>query len=312
MSVNALEKTIAALTEQEGLPENYAITVQQIILPLVDYICSLRGSEQRTLVVGIHGAQGTGKSTLVLFLREILSRHYDCSTASFSLDDIYLTRAERRELAERVHPLFITRGAPGTHDLELGQRVMDQLRSARSGDETAIPQFDKSTDDRAPSDRWPVFRGRADVILVEGWCLGARPESGVALKVPVNTLEEQEDKQGVWRGYVNERLSTTYKNFFSQLDSLIMLKAPSMASVLEWRTLQEHKLAERMRSGPALADTAQQLRVMGDDEVARFIMHYERVTRACLADMTERADIVIDVAEDHSFGFSIEPPVKRT
>ena len=306
MSVTSLEKTIAALIEQEGLPEIYARTVQQTILPLVDYIASLHESRQRTLVVGIHGAQGTGKSTLALFVREILSRHRNCAAVSISLDDLYLTRAERRELARRVHPLFITRGVPGTHDLELGQRVIDQLRSARPGNETAIPTFDKSTDDRVPSELWPVFTGRANVILLEGWCIGASPKSEAELKVPINALEELEDRQGAWRSYVNECLSTTYKDFFCQLNSLIMLKAPSLASVLEWRTLQEHKLAERIRSEPAPSEKGQQSRVMSDDEVARFIMHYERVTRASLLNMPARADVVIDVAEDHSLGFITE------
>ena len=41
---------------------------------------------------------------------------------------------------------------------------------------------------------------------------------------------------------------------------------------------------------------------MTDEEVGRFVMHYERVTRACLAEMPGRADVLINVAEDHSLG----------
>jgi len=307
--VNALENTIATLIDQEGLPKSYANTVQQIIVPLVHYVSQLQESEQRMLVVGVHGAQGTGKSTLALFMRELLSRHWKCPTASFSLDDIYLTRAERRELAEQVHPLLLTRGVPGTHDLELGLRVIDQLRSAQPGDETAIPAFDKSIDDRAPVDNWPIFKGRPAVILLEGWCVGARAQSKEALTASVNLLEDQEDAEGVWRTYVNQCLSTTYKDFFSQLDSLIMLKAPSMESVLEWRTLQENKLAERMRAVAASDDRSQPLRVMSDDEIARFIMHYERITRASLAEMPARAEVVIGVSESHFLSFKVEPPI---
>ncbi|WP_239985851.1 hypothetical protein [Marinobacter salexigens] len=306
--MNALENTIATLIDQEGLPKSYANTVRQIIVPLVQYVSQLRRSAKRTLVVGIHGAQGTGKSTLALFMRELLSKHWDCPTVSFSLDDIYLTRAERRELAGQVHPLLLTRGVPGTHDLELGLRVIDQLRSAQPGDETAIPAFDKSIDDRAPADDWPVFKGRAAVILLEGWCVGARAQSKKALTVPVNLLEEQEDTEGVWRDYVNQCLNTNYKEFFGQLDCLIMLKAPSMESVLEWRTLQENKLAERMRAA-ASDDRSQPLRVMSDDEITRFIMHYERITKASLAEMPARADVVIGVSESHSLSFKVEPPI---
>lgn len=307
--MNALENTIATLIDREGLPKSYANTVQQIIVPLVHYVSQLHKSAQRTLVVGIHGAQGTGKSTLALFMRELLSKHWSCPTASFSLDDLYLTRAERRELAEQVHPLLLTRGVPGTHDLELGQRVIDQLRSAQPGDETAIPGFDKALDDRAPAGDWPVFEGRAAVVLLEGWCVGARAQSKTALTAPVNPLEAQEDAEGVWRTYVNQCLSTTYKDFFSQLDSLIMLKAPSMESVLEWRTLQENKLAERIRTAAVSADKSRPLRVMSSDEVARFIMHYERITRASLTEVPAKADVVIDVSESHFLSFKVEPPI---
>ncbi|MBC7184733.1 MAG: hypothetical protein H5U30_14320, partial [Marinobacter sp.] len=216
-----------------------------------------------------------------------------------------LTRAERKDLAEHVHPLFITRGVPGTHDVALGQRVIDQLRSARPGESIPIPSFDKSRDDRVPDNAWTEFSGRAEVILVEGWCLGARPEAEDALVTPINSLEAEEDPRGTWRTYVNEQLKGEYREFFRQFDCLVMLKAPSIACVLEWRRLQEQKLARKTQSAPEQgidADPAQQLRVMNDQEVARFVMHYERVTRACLAEMPGRADVLIEVAEDHSLG----------
>lgn len=305
VSDRSLEQTIKALIHQEGLPETYAQTVEQTILPLADHILALHDTEKGPVVVGIHGAQGTGKSTLTLFLREILVRHQNCPTANFSLDDIYLTRAERQDLAERIHPLFKTRGVPGTHDVALGQSVLDQLSSAGPDDRTPIPLFDKSRDDRVPVEEWPVFSGRAEVILVEGWCLDARPEDEGALSSPINRLEADEDPHGTWRTYVNEQLKGEYRDFFGQIDCLVMLKAPSMKCVLEWRSLQEKKLARKTRSATEegeIGTGAQGLRIMNDDEVARFVMHYERVTRACLAEMPGRADVLINVAEDHSLG----------
>ncbi|MBW4936078.1 hypothetical protein [Marinobacter sp. F4206] len=305
MSERELKKTVDALIKQEALPGKYARTVEQTILPLVDQIVALRSQSAGAVVVGIHGAQGTGKSTLTLFLKEILSTHRGCPTASFSLDDIYLTRAERRELADAVHPLFITRGVPGTHDIELGRQIIEKLRSAGANDQTPIPAFDKSIDDRVPRQDWPVFTGPASVILLEGWCLDARAEPDEALDRPMNSLEAEEDPRGIWRKHVNDCLKGAYRQLFDQLDTLVMLKAPSMESVLEWRTLQEHKLAEKSRSAPKKGEPdggAQGLRIMSDDEVHRFIMHYERVTRACLKEMPERADVLIEVAEDHSLG----------
>lgn len=305
MSDRSLEQTVSALIQQEGLPDCYAETVEKTIVPLADRICALHDTEKQPIVVGIHGAQGTGKSTLTLFLREILLRHRNRSTANFSLDDIYLTRAERKDLAERIHPLFKTRGVPGTHDVALGQQVLHRLRSAAPDDATPIPAFDKSRDDRVPREKWPVFGGRAEVILLEGWCLDARPEKDCALAEPMNPLEENEDPDGVWRSYVNDQLKGEYRQFFDEIDFLVMLKAPSMECVLEWRRLQEQKLAKKIRNAPKsgeLHGNAQDLRIMTDEEVGRFVMHYERVTRSCLAEMPGRADVLINVAEDHSLG----------
>jgi len=305
VSDRSLEQTVSALIQQEGLPDSYAETVEKTILPLADRICALHDTEKQPIVVGIHGAQGTGKSTLTLFLREILLRHRNRSTANFSLDDIYLTRAEREDLAERVHPLFKTRGVPGTHDVALGQQVLNRLRSAAPEDATPIPAFDKSRDDRVPRDQWSVFGGRAEVILLEGWCLDARPEKDSALDDPINRLEANEDPDSLWRSYVNDQLKGEYRQFFDEIDFLVMLKAPSMECVLEWRRLQEQKLARKTRNAPKMGElhgNAQDLRIMTDDEVGRFVMHYERVTRACLAEMPGRADVLINVAEDHSLG----------
>lgn len=305
MSDHSLDQTVKALIQQEGLPDNYARTVEKTILPLADRICALHDTEKQPIVVGIHGAQGTGKSTLTLFLREILLRHRNRPTANFSLDDIYLTRAERQALARRVHPLFKTRGVPGTHDMALGQHILHRLRSAGPGDATPIPAFDKSRDDRVPREHWPVFGGRAEITLLEGWCLGARPEKDSALRTPMNPLEANEDPDGVWRSYVNDQLKGEYRRFFDEIDCLIMLKAPSMECVLEWRRLQEQKLAMKIRSAPEKGEPhggAQDLRIMTDEEIGRFVMHYERVTRSCLAEMPDRADVLINVAEDHSLG----------
>lgn len=305
MSEPELKQTIADLIERESLPDTYATTVEQTILPLVAHIEAVRDRADGPVLIGIHGAQGTGKSTLALFLQTILSQHRGCPTASFSLDDLYLTRAERQELARTVHPLLVTRGVPGTHDVALGLQVIEHLKTAGADDQTSIPAFDKSIDDRVPAERWPVFTGPAQVILLEGWCVGARAEPDAALDRPINALEADEDPSGEWRRYVNACLQDAYRPLFDRFDSLVMLKAPSMDSVLEWRTLQEHKLANRMKRAPETGGSepsAPPLRIMSDDEVHRFIMHYERVTRSCLAEMPDRADAVIEVAEDHSLG----------
>ena len=296
------QKTIDTLMAREGLPPGYSNSVASIMVPLVEAIVALQKRHRRSVIIGIHGAQGTGKSTLTLFLRELLQRHWQCPTASLSIDDLYLTRAERQSLANEIHPLFQTRGVPGTHDLTLGNRVLDQLLSAGPADRTPLPAFDKAVDDRVPEAQRPVFEGPAKVILLEGWCVGATPQPDSALARPVNTLEAEEDAQGQWREYVNQCLKSGYREFFDRLDWLVMLEAPSMDCVLQWRRLQEQKLAQRharaAKEGSG-ASGSPELRIMSDHEVQRFIMHYQRVTEHCLRVLPKRADVLIPVGADH-------------
>jgi D-glycerate 3-kinase len=274
---------IAAFLASHGLPPSARTAVEQIHTPLADWIASQHAGLGRGLLVGLCGAQGSGKSTAALVIRHLLETK-GLRVATLSLDDLYLTRAERLALAQRVHPLLATRGPPGTHDIALGQAVITAL--GQPGD-TAIPSFDKAADDRRPRAAWPVFEGPADIILFEGWCVGAIPEPAEALDEAVNALERNEDPDRIWRRYVNDALAA-YQPLFARLDRLILLKAPYFPVVERWRGEQEAK-ARAARVGP---------RVMTPVEVARFIQHYERLTRAILAEMPARADALVELGEE--------------
>lgn len=312
--LHSMNDLTAELIRAEGLPDYFQAAVTRYFVPLAEEIARRQKQLERPMLVGVNGAQGTGKSTLALFLQTMLTSELDCPCARFSLDDLYRTRIEREWLARKIHPLLVTRGVPGTHDLVLGQQTVDQLISAGPMTETRIPAFDKAIDDRLPHPRWPIYTGVAKVILVEGWCVGAQPEQDAdALAAPVNSLEAEEDRDGVWREYVNIQLKGPYADFFGQLDMLIMLKAPSMDCVLNWRTLQERKLANKRTDAPEQRnngllssaagtheDPNDHVRgIMSEAELRRFIMHYERLTLAMLRDMPARADAVLDIAEDH-------------
>ena len=303
MPETATEQALENLIAHHRLPPEYRQTLNNIIEPLALSLHQASRHGKGPLLVGIHGAQGTGKSTLTDFLRTLLAHRYQCPTASLSLDDIYHTRATRERLASEVHPLLLTRGVPGTHDLELGNRILEELSEANAGSRTPLPAFDKALDDREPEQRWPVFIGKPQIILLEGWCLGARPQPDDELLKPVNDLEAEEDPDGSWRRFVNEQLRGPYREFFDRLHFLIMLRAPSMERVLEWRTLQEHRLAESRANAPKAGadqgDAAPQQRIMTDADIARFVMHYERITRHCLQEMPERADIVLNLDDNH-------------
>lgn len=238
----------------------------------------------RPFVLGLCGAQGSGKSTLAAGLAERFER-----TAILSLDDLYRTKAERVALARTTHPLLATRGVPGTHDVALGLATFDALGR---GEAAALPRFDKACDDRAPTGRWGHAPAGTRLLIFEGWCIGAQPQPEAALIEPINALEREEDAGGLWRRAVNAALAGEYQRLFARIDRLMLLAAPGFEVVRGWRIEQEREL--RARAAPDAPG------LMGDAEVARFIQHYERLTRHILAEMPARADCVARLAADRS------------
>ncbi|MGC1302951.1 MAG: kinase [Caulobacteraceae bacterium] len=289
-----LDHRIGELIAEHALPSGYAATARDVLAPLAIRIDRLRDALGRPVIVGVCGAQGSGKSTMAAFVQGLLEAQ-GRTVAVLSLDDLYLTRETRVALAQEHHPLFATRGVPGTHDVALGERVLDALTRPDSVGAVRLPRFDKATDTPFPEAAWPKQPAPVDVVLFEGWCVGAVPQAVAALDVAVNALERDEDPDGDWRREVNARLADDYQRLFGRLDALVLIQAPGFEQVLAWRTLQEHKLAAR------LAETGDAgRRVMADAEIGRFIQHYERLTRHILAEMPARADAVIALDHDHA------------
>jgi D-glycerate 3-kinase len=224
-------------------------------------------------ILGLCGAQGSGKSTLAAALANALTQA-QVSTAILSLDDLYLGPQARAQLALDIHPLLRTRGVPGTHDMALAARVFEALSH---GAPVALPRFDKRTDAPLPPTDWPVTPPGLQLLIFEGWCVGARPQAEAALVTPVNVLEAVEDVDGRWRRHVNAQLAGPYAALFARLDMLLLLAAPDFEIVSDWRIEQERRGAQ----------------AMSDDEVRRFVQHYERLTRHILADMPAHADLVL-------------------
>lgn len=258
--------------------------------PLAQWIAAQKRARAGCLVVGINGAQGTGKSTLAGVVREFLEL-LGLSSAVLALDDLYLPRAERLRLAETVHPLLVTRGVPGTHDVDLGLALLHRLKSLRADESVQLPRFDKANDDRAEAARSATVGGPIDVVLFEGWCVGTPPQDQAALAPPVNALEAGEDSDGHWRRWVNERLATDYAQLFAQVERLVFLRAPDFAQVFEWRREQEADTARISGSSGS--------RLLNDTALRHFIGHYERLTRHALAVLPQRADVVVDLDADH-------------
>lgn len=277
--------------KQEGLPPEFRTVLVQHYLPLAEWLHRSVGP-RNTSVIGINGAQGSGKSTLSALLKLVLASKYRWQVAVLSIDDIYLTHKERAGLARSVHPLLQTRGVPGTHDVALGLSIIDQLKTLEKGQLVCLPRFNKATDDRQPPDQWDAVSGPVDIILFEGWCVGTEAVEPAQLSQPVNNLEAEEDAQGIWRNYVNQQLQGPYRELFRQIDYLIFLQVPDFDSVRNWRLEQEQKLAEKVK-GEAAAG------LMNTEEIERFIQHYERLTRQNLEYLPSQADVLLKLARDH-------------
>jgi len=282
---------IADFLREESLPSGYRQTIQTVAEPLAQRLAALAAGRRGPAIAGVCGAQGSGKSTLCEAMARLLRRR-GLRVAVLSLDDLYLSRDARARLADRVHPLFATRGPPGTHDVAQGLRLFEDLSSSGR---VALPRFDKVLDEPAPADLWPQVEAPADLILFEGWCVGAVPEAAQALTRPINRLEAQADPDGVWRAYANTALAGAYQDLFRQIDHLTLLRAPSFEVVADWRWGQEQKLRARL-----LSQGDDDGRTMDKTQVADFIQLYERLTRHILATLPDRADLVIDLEADRS------------
>jgi len=291
------EAGFAAALSALRVPAELRDNLESFYMPLAVWLERAHTANKHPLVVGVCGGQGSGKSTLCSLLCELLQSAFALRTLSFSIDDIYRTHEERQRLAIEVHPLFATRGVPGTHDVTLGIELLDKLIGQGVGQQTAIPVFDKAADTRSEPQAWREYEGPVDIILFEGWCVGATAQAGAALDDPVNELERDEDVNQVWRRCVNEALKGSYTDLFARLDLLVLLEVDNFERVFAWRQLQEHKLAERLGEEPSEHPPP---RTMTDVEVARFIMHYERITRHILAEMPARADLVVHLDASHS------------
>jgi D-glycerate 3-kinase len=270
--------------DEHRLPSAYLATAARYFDPLVERLRRAHAAAPGSLCVALNGSQGSGKSTLCAYLRVALAERHGLQCLDISLDDFYLTRAERESLAARVHPLLRTRGVPGTHDVKLLRDTLDALQR-RHGTDVAVPRFDKANDDRAPRASWTQVTAPVAVVLLEGWCLGARAVSDSALAEPLNDLERDEDPHGTWRRYINRCLRETYEPLYDEFDLWLMLAAPGFEQVLAWRTEQEDKL----RAATGGQGTA----LMSDVELRRFVAHFERLTRQCLAGLPDRVDVLL-------------------
>ncbi len=285
-----LSRYLNFLKKQEVLGEPFYDKVGQFrkfYLPISKRIYEFFNKKKSTIIIGISGGQGSGKSTITNILKLILKKKYSLTVTNFSIDDFYKTRKIRKKMSKNIHPLFMTRGVPGTHDIKLVINCLKSLKK-RSFKKISIPRFDKASDDRLIKKKWTTIKKKPDIVIFEGWCVSARPQSDKKLKKPINSLEKTFDKDLFWRRTVNLELKNNYKKAFKLIDKKIFLKVPNFSYVFKWRKLQERKLKFKS-SGK---------NIMSNTQVKKFIMFYERITKQMIKDLKHN-DIVISLDKNH-------------
>lgn len=292
-----MQPYIVKAIEQHNLTLGFNNTIKQWYQPLAIKIVAKYHCQSTPLIVGIQGTQGSGKSTLADFLQLILSHEHNLRCAVISIDDFYLTHQQRQKMAKTIHPLFKTRGVPGTHDVTLAQQTLTKLSKLQMNKTMVLPRFDKAIDNPAPIKDWPLVKGPVDIIILEGWCIGLQSQASEMLIEPVNRLETEEDPEAIWRSYVNKQLAGPYQALFDRLDCLVVLQAPSFSCVFEWRLLQEKKLAKKLKEGSC---SNMPLKLLTAPQIERFVNHFQRLTEYALEESPKTADWIISLDRNHN------------
>ena len=287
------KKYLSFLSSQEVQTEPFYDKLGQLknfYLPICEKIHHDYQKNKKIKIIGLTGGQGAGKSTITQIIKLILNYKYNLKVVYFSIDDFYKTLKERNKLSSNVHKLFKTRGVPGTHDTKLLKKTFSDLVK-KNFKPVSIPSFDKSKDDRVPKKKWKKIYKQPQIIIFEGWCVGAIPQKNKNLIKSINTLEKNEDAKLLWRNKVNKELKHEYRKIFNKIDRLIFLKVPNFECVYKWRLLQEKKLQL----------TSKGKKIMSPVQVRQFIMYYERITMQMLKDLTGKAYAVLYLDKKHRF-----------
>ena len=264
-------------------------SLKKIYIPMSFWIENKYKKKKKTLFLGFSGGQGSGKTTVAKILKIILKKFFKRKIHISSIDDFYKSLEDRNKMARTIHPLFKTRGVPGTHDINLIKKFFYFIKEKKFT-KTKLPKFDKSMDDRLKKKYWFNIKERPEIVILEGWCVGAQPQSNSLIKKPINILEKYEDQDLIWRKYVNEKLKKEYKKLFSMIDYYIFMKIPNFKMVFKWRLLQENKLRKKLKF---------KRKIMTYNEIKYFIMFYQRITLQMIKDLSKSASIIMLLKKNH-------------
>ena len=263
--------------------------LKKIYIPISFWINNKCKKKGRTLILGLSGSQGSGKTMVTGILQIILKKFFKKNIYIISIDDFYKTVRDRNRMSQQKHSLFKTRGVPGTHDINLIKNFFISVKRKKFK-KIKLPKFNKSIDDRSKKNYWHNINKRPEIIILEGWCVGAKPQIISSLRKPVNILERHEDKDLIWRKYANEKLKKEYKEVFAMIDYFIFMKVPNFKIVFKWRLLQESKLRKKLHY---------KKKIMTYSAIKRFIMFYQRITLQMMKDLSKSASIVLLLKKNH-------------
>ena len=177
------------------------------------------------------------------------------------MDNFYLSRSKRIQQSKNIHPLFLTRGVPGTHDLKLLNKKIKQIFNKEFP--IYLPIFEKVSDTRKRTYQRVL---KADVIVFEGWCAGAQPVDLNYLQKNFNNLEKYKDKNFIWRNSYNKYLNE-YQKIFSKFNYFIYFQFNQWDHVLNWKYKQELELRDKKKD-------------LGLKKyLSEFIQYYEKVSK---------------------------------
>ncbi|MEM9245087.1 MAG: hypothetical protein AAGA67_05015 [Cyanobacteria bacterium P01_F01_bin.153] len=170
---------------------------------------------------------------------EILTAALGRSLLNLSIDDFYLTYAQRRTLCQQ-DPRLIWRGPPGTHDIDLAVETLDQLEQGNA----AVPQFDKSLHGGQGDCVAPKTVKSADIVWLEGWLVGCNPVEDAVFDGPLpEPIVTEGDRQ--FARDCNERLAA-YSPLWQRLDQWAVLAPKDYRWSKRWRSQAE---ASRIAAG---------------------------------------------------------------
>ena len=283
-------KFIASQETKRDKFKNKDKMIKSFLIPISFWI-SKRTNKKKPLMIGLAGGQGSGKTTISSILTLILQKYFKLKVFKVSIDDFYKTRKDRKLLSKNKHPLLMTRGVPGTHDVDLMLKFFKKVKS-KSFKNLTVPKFNKAIDDRCKKSLWYKIKTKPDVVIFEGWCVGAKAQKASQLKKPINSLERVYDQGVEWRSYVNNQLKTKYKTLFKQLDGLLYLKAKNFNLLRNWRLKQERKLLIQTKN-------KKNLKIMTSGDVINFMQTYQRITQQMFRDALKCSSIIMNLNTNH-------------